>query len=182
MRHIRSISLLVFRAKQGGTSPDTNAQLQTVMDAAKKANVPNDVIARNLKRAEDKDVALLSDIIIEAYGPGGTGFIFECLTDNKTRASTEIWTVVKKLDGKVCIILPPHTLIVASEAGDHVRHAPITVGIRRAHDQCRRFVSARHVDHTATGRGGTPTVVVQLMHGWLFRWLRLTVLPSISTG
>lgn len=90
-----------YRARQGGVNPDTNVQLQAVMDGAKKANVPNEVIARNLKRAEDKDAASLSDIIIEAYGPGGTGFVFECLTDNKIRASTEIWTVVKKLDGKV---------------------------------------------------------------------------------
>lgn len=91
----------MYRARQGGINPDTNVQLQAVMDGAKKANVPNDVIARNLKRAEDKDATSLSDIIIEAYGPGGTGFVFECLTDNKIRASTEIWTVVKKLEGKV---------------------------------------------------------------------------------
>ena len=25
----------------------------------------------------------------------------ECLTDNRTRATTEIWTIVKKLEGKV---------------------------------------------------------------------------------
>ena len=40
--------------------------------------------------------------VVEVYGPGGTGFIMECLTDNRQRATTDIWTIVKKLEGKVC--------------------------------------------------------------------------------
>lgn len=36
------------------------------------------------------------------------GFIMECLTDNRTRATTEIWTIVKKLDGKVNFFFISH--------------------------------------------------------------------------
>ena len=35
--------------------------LHQVIDQAKKANVPKDIIERNLKRAQDKDAANLSD-------------------------------------------------------------------------------------------------------------------------
>jgi transcriptional/translational regulatory protein YebC/TACO1 len=88
-------------AKQGGVNPASNVALQQILEQAKKANVPKDIIDRNLKRAQDKDTATLTEVTIELYGPGGTGYILECLTDNKQRAATDIWTVVKKLDGKV---------------------------------------------------------------------------------
>ena len=63
--------------------------------------MPKDIIERNLKRAEDKDTADLAEHFIEVYGPGGTGYIMDCLTDNKQRATTEIWTAIKKLNAKV---------------------------------------------------------------------------------
>lgn len=89
------------RAKAGGDNPDTNAKLKSVMTRARSAGVPNDIIDRNLKRAGDKSAADLAEHLIEVYGPGGSGFIMDCLTDNRQRAATDIWTIVKKQNGKV---------------------------------------------------------------------------------
>lgn len=49
------------RAKAGGSDPEANASLQQVIEQARKANVPKDIIERNLKRASDKDSANLTD-------------------------------------------------------------------------------------------------------------------------
>lgn len=74
------------------------------MDQARKAGVPRDIVDRNLKRSQDKATAEVAEHLIEVYGPGGSGFVMDCLTDSKARAVSEIWTIVKKLNGKV---LPP---------------------------------------------------------------------------
>lgn len=48
-------------AKAGGADPEGNLALQQVIEQARKANVPKDIIERNLKRASDKDSATLTD-------------------------------------------------------------------------------------------------------------------------
>lgn len=45
-------------------------------------------------------VSSLPQIAYEAYGPGGTGFIIECLTDNLNRTAGDIRGVMSKTDGK----------------------------------------------------------------------------------
>ena len=97
--------LLLQAAKTGGTDPASNRQLSVLLDQARRAGVPRDIIERNMKRSEDKSAADFNDALYEVYGPGGTGFICECLTDNGNRTSTDIWTIVKKLNGKVCPVL-----------------------------------------------------------------------------
>ena len=96
-----NLLLETCRAKAGGDNPDTNLTLKSVISRAHGAGVPNDIINRNLKRAGDKSTADLAEHLIEVYGPGGSGFIMDCLTDNRQRAATDIWTIVKKQNGKV---------------------------------------------------------------------------------
>ena len=38
---------------------------------------------------------------LQVYGPGGSAFVMDCMTDNKQRATDTIWSVVKKCNGKV---------------------------------------------------------------------------------
>eukprot|EP00798_Chlamydomonas_sp_ICE-L_P024977 gene24977-10638_t len=63
--------------------------------------VPKDVIDRNLKKAIDKNQADYQELCYEAYGPGGTGFIIECLTDNVNRSASEVKRVITKTGCKV---------------------------------------------------------------------------------
>lgn len=88
-------------AKAGGIDLDANAALKQATEAARRAGVPKDIVARNIKRASDKDAAALEETVVEVYGPGGAAFVLECLTDCRQRAASEIWTVVKKHNGKV---------------------------------------------------------------------------------
>jgi transcriptional/translational regulatory protein YebC/TACO1 len=41
------------------------------------------------------------ELCYEAYGPGGTGFIVECLTDNVNRTASEVKLAITKSGCKV---------------------------------------------------------------------------------
>ena len=40
-------------------------------------------------------------VVYEAYGPGGTGFLIECLTDNVNRSASDVKAAITKGGGKV---------------------------------------------------------------------------------
>lgn len=40
-------------------------------------------------------------VTYEAYGPGGTGYVLECLTDNLNRSAATVRSVVHKAGGKM---------------------------------------------------------------------------------
>jgi len=53
-----------------------------------------------MKKAE-KSNADYSEMVYEAYGPGGSGFIIEALTDNVNRTAAEVRTATIKNNGKM---------------------------------------------------------------------------------
>lgn len=87
---------IVQIVKQGGNDPVTNVKLAEIIRQAKEAGVPKDVVERNIKNASDKNQADFSEVTYEAYGPGGTGFIIEALTDNLNRSAADIKSVINK--------------------------------------------------------------------------------------
>lgn len=93
--------LIAQEARSGGADPSSNGKLKDVLAQAKSAQVPADIIERNLKKAEDKSGGDFSEMVYEAYGPGGTGFIIEALTDNVNRTAAEVRTAVTKSGGKM---------------------------------------------------------------------------------
>ena len=74
---------------------DNNPALADLLDQARSAGVPRDVIERNLAKAEQSDVDF-KEAVYEAYGPGGTGFLIECLTDNLNRSVADVKMAVTK--------------------------------------------------------------------------------------
>ena len=92
--------LVLQAAKAGGSDPSANRQLSVLLDQARRAGVPREILDRNLKlRSEERGAADVSEALYEIYYPGGTGYVCECLTDNGRRTVTDIWTTVK-LNGK----------------------------------------------------------------------------------
>ncbi|CAL5229087.1 g12345 [Coccomyxa viridis] len=91
---------IIQAAKACGGDP-ANARLIEVLKLAKAAEVPKDLIDRNIKKATDKAQADYQEIVYEAYGAGGTGFIMECLTDNVNRSATDVRTAIVKGGGKM---------------------------------------------------------------------------------
>src|SRR6266566_5255310 len=73
--------------KAGG---DVNSPtLRTLIETAKKANMPKDTIDRAVQKGISKDNALEA-ITYETYGPGGAAIMINCLTDSRNRTAQEI--------------------------------------------------------------------------------------------
>ena len=71
--------------KAGGPDPETNARLRTAIQNAKGANMPKDRIEAAIKRASDKNLKALEEVVYEGKGPFGVGIVVETATDNTTR-------------------------------------------------------------------------------------------------
>lgn len=88
-------------AKSGGPDPDANLALRSLINKAKKQNVPSDVI----NRAIDKAKSGVGDDYItrtyEGFGPGGATIIVDCMTDNVNRTISEVRNCFTKTDNKL---------------------------------------------------------------------------------
>jgi YebC/PmpR family DNA-binding regulatory protein len=98
-RHAR---LIEMAARSGGGDPGTNAGLRTAIDSAKEDSVPNANIERAIKKGtgETKGEAM-QEIVYEAYGPAGTAYIVECLSDNRNRTAANVRMAIQKHGGRV---------------------------------------------------------------------------------
>lgn len=88
-------------AKKGGIDPDGNLALRSLIDRAKKDQVPTHVIDKAIDKAkggggEDFDVARY-----EGFGPGGIMVIVDCLTDNPNRTYGDVRTCFNKAKCKI---------------------------------------------------------------------------------
>ena len=70
------------------------------MQKAREANVPNDIIERNIKKASNADQADYTEMTYELYGYGGVNHA-DVMTDNKNRISSEMRIATNKRGGTV---------------------------------------------------------------------------------
>lgn len=93
---------IISAVKTGkSTDPKVNSRLRLALQKAKAANMPNDNIERNIKKAASSDQGDYSEIVYELYGHGGVGIIAETMTDNKNRLASEIRIACNKCGGSV---------------------------------------------------------------------------------
>lgn len=71
--------------------------LRTVIETAKKENMPKDAIDRAVAKGGAIDSASLYSITYEAYGPGGSAILISTLTDNRNRTAQEIKHLLSEL-------------------------------------------------------------------------------------
>jgi YebC/PmpR family DNA-binding regulatory protein len=88
--------------KSGGTDPNSNAKLATVIAKAKAANMPSDNIDRAIKKAAGEGAATNYEAITyEGYGVGGVAVFVEALTDNKNRTASEVRAAFERNGGSL---------------------------------------------------------------------------------
>ncbi len=76
---------------------DVNAaNLRSIIETAKKANMPKDTIERAVAKGIAADAAALEAITYETYGPGGAAIVIETLTDSRNRTAQEIKHLLAK--------------------------------------------------------------------------------------
>lgn len=92
---------IISAVKIGGPDPKGNPRLRLAIQKAKEANVPNDIVDRNIKKASSADQADFTEITYELYGHGGVGIIVEVMTDNKNRTSSDMRIATNKRGGTI---------------------------------------------------------------------------------
>jgi len=97
----RIIKEIISAVKQGDPDPKTNPKLRLAIEKAKAANMPNDTIERNIKKASSKDQSDYITLTYEFYGHGGVGIIVEAMTDNKNRTASEMRIATNKRGGSI---------------------------------------------------------------------------------
>ena len=98
----RIIKELTVAARNGGGDQATNPRLRTIIAEAKSVNMPADNIKKAIQRGTGELPGVTyEEITYEAYGPGGTALIIECLTDNKNRTVGEIRHTLEKHAGNL---------------------------------------------------------------------------------
>ena len=92
---------IISAVKLGGPDPKANTRLRLALQKAKAANVPQENIDRNIKKASSQDQADYTELTYELYGHGGVGIIAEVMTDNKNRTASEMRIATNKCGGSV---------------------------------------------------------------------------------
>ena len=88
-------------AKSGGTDPAANLSLRSLIERAKKDQVPSHVIDKAIAKAESGAGEDYQVARYEGFGPGGTMLLVECLTDNPNRTIGEVRPAFTKGKGKM---------------------------------------------------------------------------------
>ncbi|KJZ17668.1 transcriptional regulator [Halomonas sp. S2151] len=88
-------------AKSGGVDPNANLSLRSLLDRAKKDQVPGHVIDRALEKASGVGGEDYSLARYEGFGPGNAMVIVECLTDNPNRTFGDVRACFTKTKSKI---------------------------------------------------------------------------------
>lgn len=92
---------IIVAAKTGG-DPEYNISLKHAIDKAKTINMPNDNIARAIKKGTGELAGeSFESGIFEGYGPGGVAIMVEVLTDNKNRTTSFVKHILDKFGGNL---------------------------------------------------------------------------------
>ena len=92
---------ITVAAKAGG-DPEYNISLKHAIDKAKGINMPNDNIARAIKKGTGELAGETYEAgSFEGYGAGGVAVIVDVLTDNKNRTSAAIKHAFDKYGGNL---------------------------------------------------------------------------------
>ncbi len=93
---------LAIAVKEGGPDPVNNNKLRDVIAKAKANNMPNDNIARSIKKAAGEGSSVnYEEITYEGYGPGNMAVIVSVLTDNRNRTAAEMRHIFDKSGGNL---------------------------------------------------------------------------------
>lgn len=92
---------LYTAAKNGVPDPTANPPLRSLIEKAKRDNVPAHVIDKAIQKAAGKGGEDFQAVRYEGFGPGGSLIVVECLTDNNQRTVAEVRSYFVKAGSKL---------------------------------------------------------------------------------
>ena len=88
-------------AKNGGAEPEANPTLRSIIEKAKREQVPAHVIEKAIDKASGAGGEDYTPTRYEGFGPGGCSVIIDCLTDNNNRTITDVRNCFTKTNSKM---------------------------------------------------------------------------------
>lgn len=88
-------------AKNGGAESSANPALRSMIDKAKRDQVPSHVIEKAIEKARGSGGEDFVSARYEGFGPGGCSIIIDCLTDNNNRTITDVRNCFTKTGSKM---------------------------------------------------------------------------------
>lgn len=98
---MRASKEIYMAAKSGVPDPSANLALRSAIEKWKSQQVTRDVIERAIQKAKGGSGEHYEPGRYEFFGPGGSLFIVDTLTDNVNRALTDVRTVFTKRGGRM---------------------------------------------------------------------------------
>jgi YebC/PmpR family DNA-binding regulatory protein len=88
-------------AKNGVPDPEANPALRSLVEKAKRDQVPGHVIDKAIEKARGAGGEDFAVVRYEGFGPGGSMVIVDCLTDNNQRTISEVRNCFTKTGSKL---------------------------------------------------------------------------------
>ena len=88
---------IYLAAKKGVPEIEANIFLKRMVEKAKKAQVPSDIINRAIEKAKGVAGVDYHEVIYEGFGPGASTLIIKTLTDNVNRTVGEVRAAFNKV-------------------------------------------------------------------------------------
>ena len=92
---------LYVMAKNSGADPEANSSLRSLIEKAKRDQVPSHVIEKALEKASGAGGEDYVAARYEGFGPGSCSIIIDCLTDNHNRTITDVRNCFTKTGSKM---------------------------------------------------------------------------------
>jgi YebC/PmpR family DNA-binding regulatory protein len=93
---------IIIATREGGADPDGNFRLRLAIQKARDSNMPMDNIDRAIKKGSGEgEGGQLVEMTLEGYGPGGTAFLVNGLSDNRNRTVQEVRSTFTRHGGSL---------------------------------------------------------------------------------
>lgn len=93
---------IILAARSGGGDPEANSKLKLAVQKAKAVNMPNDNIARAIKKGTGELASeAIEELLYEGYAAGGVAVLLDIATDNRNRTASDIRHLFSKYGGNL---------------------------------------------------------------------------------
>ena len=93
---------IIIVVREGGNNPEANFRLRLAIQRARDNNMPVDNIERAIKRGSgDLEGAILAEMTLEGYGPGGAAILVRAVSDNRNRTLQDVRNIFSRSGGSL---------------------------------------------------------------------------------
>jgi len=93
---------IIIAVRQGGSDSDGNFRLRLAIQKARESNMPTDNIERAIKKGSGElGGTIVSEMVLEGYGPSGAAILVQAVSDNRNRTIQEVRNIFTRHGGNL---------------------------------------------------------------------------------